>query len=1652
MDRDFEVFHRDEINPIMILNHEDKNNYSTKQSNLVEQPQSATARRYKNSSDLKKVDVSKRRKTVIIASKRNPRNINSQGINDINKEQNFRRLSLMNTLPFQQQSQQQQLQQQSAFQSKRDKFQEKKSGSKIFIDPDQSDDILKIQGLLSLNNTSNKQVLVNEEIYSEDLLQILSDAQRGRENEAENNNQGDQEQQDSNQEPPLPRFMIRHNGKFRMRWDLLVILLTLYNCLAIPFNVAFSDRIEDTVLQQVADRVIDVIFVFDLLLNFRTTYVNTKTTLEIISGKQIVINYVFKGRFFIDVLSVIPFELLISEQQIEEAGGNKKQFKLFGLLKLIRLLRLGRIITYMKFKQGLKVGIRIVQVLFFFFIFVHWIGCIWYLIINIDQVWVPNIIAGEDPTIFYNYSTWYQYSIVYYYSILLLVGSDILPTNDIQYIFGSIIVVIGNILIAFLFGNMATLMASINKKDNHLQDQLDNVSSVMRSIKLPKPMQLDIMRYYQYINETPDIMQDLDKFFNMLSPALEHQIHLYINKKLIAQIDFFADFSEVEIFYICTNLKMLLYLPQDMVIRQSEEADNLYFINKGSAQVIMNKYDFLKQKQIRLEEMELELQKQNSKKKKGRWNQFKKGSKNSRDGVSNKSKTEDLSNIDQQSVSEPGSAMRNKKTSKRGSIISQNQMEISTPKESSFIYNKESSARDPSSRSDLKPQNTPKNMGRSQRLQTPSKQFRSSRQTTPKNVKKSLTTKIDKLYFQNDSQKDDQSEIAAQDKQQSQNKIIVDEFMEKQSINNNQDDLDQNEDKSGMDDDEDDTSNNNQNSNNLTSNQNLNSEQKTPQSKSGKSHFKLLANLGQKIKKKMKKKDLNSQTFVQTLVVRQLNIGDYFGEIGILTNLKRTASVKAVDYCTVSYLSRHALLSTQEQYPTVFKSFKSRISQYQDFDFTFRRKMIKNIPYFHSIEDYLADEIAYLLRPKRYEIGTNIIKRGDNVENIMLLKSGEIEVLVPNTINGLNTSTNDIGVSQTANDNDLIYLDSLNEGSCFCIYSPFSEEMHQLVNFRATTTCIVESINIKELKELEKNFIQISDIFRQLQIEIENNDKTDLDFFRYRPPRDKPMPENVKLMIRKKFRVSILSFIREYKAGRAKNLPALDALREFQEERRKKKMIHTQVQENRQPDKNIQNLTNVNQKHKIKDFKINYANNFQKRNSQIEVGRLSQNQLSNLTKNDKVNNERNNQTIVLKHSDTHNVFIENNIEDNQDDNSNTIKLQLNRQKHSLISTISNDLPTPLSALNTNKQDSINYSFSQYHGYKFQKLSQQINFQGAPDGLNNNHQDTDRNNDIKFSANFPFWDNLNQQQFLFNKKSVIYNMPEFIEEPVMIKKVPQTELFDKSMRNLSEKILRQSEIIYEIDLAMGRKFKTMTDKIDQLSSKVKQDNQQREEEIQKRMQRLNEYRDYMKKKHENEVKHGNNKHANEQYFADQSEVYTSPDKRKSKQSKRKSKKRRCNQGGDEKKINDDSQSKSRSKSKKKDKQNTDPQDINLKSPKKQAKQLSPHSLIDKSIKKHSSPQHKAQLKDYNQKDYEQNLPVYTGQNFNQISVKYQVNNIIKIKTMKNDDEIQLRNRSQSPDKNDFTEKSERKSPLNKGDEKINQMKENNIITFKKKNID
>jgi len=96
-----------------------------------------------------------------------------------------------------------------------------------------------------------------------------------------------------------------------MRWDLLIIILALYNCVSIPFEVCYDSKFTTHVLLTIYEYFIDVLFFLDIIVNFRTTYINSKTGVEVTSGCKIAMKYIFYGRFWIDLAASIPLELFV---------------------------------------------------------------------------------------------------------------------------------------------------------------------------------------------------------------------------------------------------------------------------------------------------------------------------------------------------------------------------------------------------------------------------------------------------------------------------------------------------------------------------------------------------------------------------------------------------------------------------------------------------------------------------------------------------------------------------------------------------------------------------------------------------------------------------------------------------------------------------------------------------------------------------------------------------------------------------------------------------------------------------------------------------------------------------------------------------------------------------------------------------------------------------------------------------------------------------------------------------------------------------------------------------------------------------------------------------------------------------------------------
>ena len=90
----------------------------------------------------------------------------------------------------------------------------------------------------------------------------------------------------------------------------MIIALAIFNCFSIPFVLAFQPPFANTQAWDLTNWAITAIFAIDVLVNLRTTYIEGSTGEEILDGKKIAQTYLKTFRFWIDVISTVPFEVV----------------------------------------------------------------------------------------------------------------------------------------------------------------------------------------------------------------------------------------------------------------------------------------------------------------------------------------------------------------------------------------------------------------------------------------------------------------------------------------------------------------------------------------------------------------------------------------------------------------------------------------------------------------------------------------------------------------------------------------------------------------------------------------------------------------------------------------------------------------------------------------------------------------------------------------------------------------------------------------------------------------------------------------------------------------------------------------------------------------------------------------------------------------------------------------------------------------------------------------------------------------------------------------------------------------------------------------------------------------------------------------------
>uniref|UniRef100_A0A8C5R6B1 Cyclic nucleotide-binding domain-containing protein n=1 Tax=Leptobrachium leishanense TaxID=445787 RepID=A0A8C5R6B1_9ANUR len=372
------------------------------------------------------------------------------------------------------------------------------------------------------------------------------------------------------------RFILLHYGTFKAGWDWLILLATFYVAVTVPYNVCFAITRDDSISSRsppsVSDIFVEILFMLDILLNFRTTYVS-KSGQVVYDPRSICVHYATTW-FFVDLIAALPFDLLYAFSVNV----------VIHLLKTVRLLRLLRLLQKLdRYSQYSAVVLTLLMSMFA--LLAHWMACVWYFIgqkeIEVHEIGDIQANLTGGPLLRSSYIT----SLYFALSSLTSVGfGNVSANTDAEKIFSICTMLIGALMHAVVFGNVTAIIQRMYSRRSLYHTRTKDLKDFIRVHRMPKQLKQRMLECFQTtwsVNNGIDANELLRDF----PDELRADIAMHLNKEIL-QLPIFESASRGCLRSLSLNIKTSFCAPGEYLIRQGDALQAIYFVCSGSMEVL----------------------------------------------------------------------------------------------------------------------------------------------------------------------------------------------------------------------------------------------------------------------------------------------------------------------------------------------------------------------------------------------------------------------------------------------------------------------------------------------------------------------------------------------------------------------------------------------------------------------------------------------------------------------------------------------------------------------------------------------------------------------------------------------------------------------------------------------------------------------------------------------------------------------------------------------------------------------------------------------------------------------------------------------------------------------------------------------------------
>lgn len=377
---------------------------------------------------------------------------------------------------------------------------------------------------------------------------------------------------------------INQDSKFKLLWDSLIVLLTIFISFSIPYSLSFFQDFSIEIYYCTS-----AAFSFDILLSFNTSYYQESDLIQI--RWKIALNYI-KTDFFIDLISAFPFEGFIQQSLGQNIRGPRffhdfsEFLRCFLLLKLGKLHKIPKLIYQIQLHYSQTWVFSSVKIFHYFLIAsipAHWMTCLFNVLycfsLEKDYIYWDTLIENDLNR--------YLKLMERVIQTMTSVGyGDFVTKTSYERIVSIIFMSFTSGVLGYFVGAIHETIEKTSAVALYFRKLMHDFSIFTQKHSIPRKLRMRVMHYLRYLkfSYNRNMFKEED-IIDLLSIPLKEQVFLYTRGFVLIHVPQLRDFSNTCIKALGYSLIRNFYAPGDLVFRQDEATQDLYFITEGNIHI-----------------------------------------------------------------------------------------------------------------------------------------------------------------------------------------------------------------------------------------------------------------------------------------------------------------------------------------------------------------------------------------------------------------------------------------------------------------------------------------------------------------------------------------------------------------------------------------------------------------------------------------------------------------------------------------------------------------------------------------------------------------------------------------------------------------------------------------------------------------------------------------------------------------------------------------------------------------------------------------------------------------------------------------------------------------------------------------------------------